>query len=324
MPFIASLTMGSARSAHDSGEPSPMGRTRILIVLAIAAIGAIGLALIVGAMTKHKTAPAPVVIASAAPAQPMAKVLVAKHDLPVGTRLGANDLAWQDWPADAVNKAYITDGQGARVAPAGGAAALADQAQQTAKAAAAVVVGGNGPMQQLYGSIVRAEILANEPIINAKLVRGGEGGYMAVVLRPGMRAVAVPMSVNTGRRAASSCPGDRVDVVQARPADPAANGGRPGFVAQTLLRNIRVLAIDQNAQPSKGGQQSQVGSTATLEVAAADSEVLARAKAQGEVILALRPYSDAGGPSGRGEAGLDSGQVRIFRSGQAPEVMVLQ
>jgi pilus assembly protein CpaB len=300
-----------------------MGRTRIIIVLAIAAIGAIGLALIVGAMTKHKPAQTQVVIASAAPAQPMAKVLVAKHDLSVGTRLGANDLAWQDWPADALNKAYITDGQGARVAPAGGAAALADQARQTAKAAAAVVVGGNGPMQQLYGSIVREEILANEPIINAKLVRGGEGGYMAVVLKPGMRAVAVPMSVNTDA-GGFILPGDRVDVVQARPADAAANGGRTGFVAQTLLRNIRVLAIDQNAQPSKGGQQSQVGSTATLEVAAADSEVLARAKAQGEVILALRPYSDAGGPSGRAAAELDSGQVRIFRSGQAPEVMVLQ
>ena len=284
-----------------------MGRTRIIIVLAIAAIGAIGLALIVGAMTKHKPAPTQVVIASAAPTQPMAKVLVAKHDLAVGTRLGANDLAWQDWPADAVNRAYITDGQGARVAPAGGAAALA----------------GNGPMQQLYGSIVREPILANEPIINAKLVRGGEGGFMAIVLRPGMRAVAVPMSVNTDA-GGFILPGDRVDVVQSRPADTASNGGRPGFVAQILLRNIRVLAIDQNTQPPKGGQQSQVGSTATLEVAAADSELLARAKAQGEVILALRPYSDAGGPSGRGAAGLDSGQVRIFRSGQAPEVMVLQ
>ena len=300
-----------------------MGRTRIIIVLAIAAIGAIGLALIVGAMTKHKPAPTQVVITSTAPAEPMAKVLVAKHDLAVGTRLGANDLAWQDWPADAVNRAYITDGQGARVAPVGGAAALADQARQTAKAAEQVVAGPAGPMQQLYGSIVREPILANEPIINAKLVRGGEGGFMAIVLRPGMRAVAVPMSVNTDA-GGFILPGDRVDVVQSRPADTASNGGRAGFVAQILLRNIRVLAIDQNTQPPKGGQQSQVGSTATLEVASADSELLARAKAQGEVILALRPYSDAGGPSGRGAAGLDSGQVRIFRSGQAPEVMVLQ
>jgi pilus assembly protein CpaB len=293
-----------------------MGRTRIIVVLAIAAIGAIGLALIVGAMTKHKPAPAQVVISSSAPAQPMARVLVAKHDLGIGTRLGANDLTWQDWPADAVNPAFITDGQGARVLVAGGAAAvIADQAKQTAKAAADVVAGGAGPMQQLYGSIVRQPILANEPITNTKLVRGGEGGFMAVVLKPGMRAVAVQVNTNTAA-GGFILPGDRVDVVQSRPADSASNGGRPGFVADTL---------DQNSQPPKNGVQSQVGSTATLEVAAADTEVIARAKAQGEVILALRAYSDAGGPSGRGAAGAeDSGTVHIFRSGQAPEVMVLQ
>jgi pilus assembly protein CpaB len=302
-----------------------MGRTRIIVVLAIAAIGAIGLALIVGAMTKHKPAPAQVVISSSAPAQPMARVLVAKHDLGIGTRLGANDLTWQDWPADAVNPAFITDGQGARVPVAGGAAAvIADQAKQTAHAAAQVVAGATGPMEQLYGSIVRQPILANEPITNTKLVRGGEGGFMAVVLRPGMRAVAVQVNTNTAA-GGFILPGDRVDVVQSRPADSASNGGRPGFVADTLLRNIRVLAIDQNSQPPKNGVQSQVGSTATLEVAAADTEVIARAKAQGEVILALRAYSDAGGPSGRGAAGAeDSGTVHIFRSGQAPEVMVLQ
>ncbi len=302
-----------------------MGRTRIIIVLAFAAIGAIGLALIVGAMTRHKPATTQVVIASSGPAQPMARVLVAKHDLAVGARLGVNDLAWQDWPADAVNPAFITDGQGARVAPVGGAAAvIADQARQTARTAEEVVAGGNGPMQQLYGSIVRQPILANEPITNTKLVRGGEGGFMAVVLKPGMRAVAVQVSVNTAA-GGFILPGDHVDVVQSRAADPASNGGHPGFVAQTLLRNIRVLAIDQNSQPPKSGVQSQVGSTATLEVAAADTGVLARAKAQGEVILALRAYSDAGGPSGRGvDDAQDAGQVRIFRSGQAPEVMVFQ
>jgi pilus assembly protein CpaB len=302
-----------------------MGRTRIIIVLAIAAIGAIGLALIVGAMTKHRTAPAQVVIASSGPAQPMARVLVARHDLAVGTRVGASDLAWQDWPADSLNPAFITDGQGARTPVAGGAAAvIADQAKQTAKAAAEVVAGGSGPMQQLYGAIVRQPILANEPIINTKLVRGGEGGFMSVVLKPGWRAIAVQVSTNTAA-GGFILPGDHVDVLQSRASDAASNGGHPGFVAQTLLRNVRVLAIDQTSQPPKGGVQSQVGSTATLEVAAADTEVIARAKAQGEVILALRAYSDAGGPSGRdGADQQDSGSVRIFRSGQAPEVMALQ
>ena len=300
-----------------------MGRTRIIIVLAIAAIGAIGLALIVGAMTKHKPAPAQVVITSSAPAQPMARVMVAKHDLAVGTRLGADDLTWQDWPANAVNPAFITDGQGARVEPAGGAAAIADQAKLTAKAAAEVVAGGAGPMQQIYGSIVRQPILANEPIINSKLVRGGEGGFMAVVLRPGMRAVAVQVNVNTAA-GGFILPGDHVDVLQSHPVDAASNGGHAGFAAETLLRNVRVLAIDQNSQAPKNGVQSQVGSTATLEVYAPDTQVVARAKAQGDVILALRPYSDAGGPTGRGVADADSNSVRIFRTGQAPEVMVLQ
>jgi pilus assembly protein CpaB len=300
-----------------------MGRARILVVLAIAAIGAIGLALLVGAITKHKTAPQ--VAISAGPAQPMAKVLVAKHDLAVGTRLGANDLAWQDWPVSGVNAAFITDGQGARVAPTGTTATIADQASRTAKAAAVVVTGGAGPMEQLYGAIVRQAILANEPITNAKLVRGGAGGYMAVVLQPGMRAIALPVSVNLAA-GGFILPGDRVDLIQAHADTSQGSGGSQGFVAQVLLRNIRVLAIDQNSQTPKNGTQTEVGATATLEVAAADTIVIARAKAQGEVMLALRPYSDLGGASGRAGASndQDDNQVRIFRNGQPPQVMVLQ
>jgi pilus assembly protein CpaB len=295
-----------------------MGRARIFIVLAIAAVGAIGLALIVGAMTKHRPPPQ---IAIAPSTQPMARVLVARHDLAVGARLTSNDMVWQDWPVSAVNPAFITDGHGARVLPNGATNAIADQANQTVRAAATAVAGGANPMDQLSGSIVRAQILANEPITNAKLVRGGEGGYMAVVLQPGMRAVALPVTASDAA-GGFILPGDRVDVVQARPAD--ASGGRGGFTAAVLLRNVRVLAIDQNSQPPKNGQQSQIGGTATIEVASADTELIARAKAQGEVVLALRPYSDANQASGPPTDQGNGGQVRIFRSGQAAETVTLQ
>jgi pilus assembly protein CpaB len=294
-----------------------MGRARIFIVLAIAAVGAIGLALIVGMMTRHRTPPP--VVAAAPPA--MARVLVARHDLPVGSRITSNDLTWQDWPSGGVNPAFITDGQGARVVPTGAAGAVAEQANQTVRAATTVVAGGQNPMDQLSGSIVRQAILANEPITDAKLVRGGAGGYMAVVLQPGMRAVAVPVTASDAA-GGFILPGDRVDIVQARPADNSS--GRAGYTAAVLLRNVRVLAIDQNSQPPKNGQQSQVGGTATIEVAAADTEVIARAKAQGEVVLALRPYSDANEPSGRATDQGDTGQVRIFRSGQSAETVTLQ
>jgi pilus assembly protein CpaB len=297
-----------------------MGATRIAI-LATAAIAAIGIALIVRQMASHHGAPPPQAVAQvASPARPMTQVLVARRDLPVGTRLGSGDLVWQAWPADAVNPVYITDGQAPAATPADPADIAKAQAGRAAKAATAAVTGTVGPMEAIYGSIVKDPILASEPIAKAKLVRGGEGGYMAVVLRPGMRAVSVNVTVGSAA-GGFILPGDRVDVMQGHAVDGGASG-HSGFAAGTLLRNIRVLAIDQTSQPPKGSQ-SLLGAVATLEVPASDAEVLVRAKAQGEVVLALRSYSDAGGPSGRGGVSTqDTGSVRIIRNGQTSEVMV--
>jgi pilus assembly protein CpaB len=303
-----------------------MGRARI-IVLIVAAVCAIGLALIVGSMLKHnKSTPVAPVQVVQAPQKPMARVLVAHMDLPIGHRLAAGDLVWQDWPADAVNPAFITDGQGTHIQPGAGAAAVAQEAGEAAKTAAAVVSGAQSPMDALYGSMVREPILSNEPITNTKLVRGGEGNYMAVVLKPGMRAVAVVVS-NDRAAGGFVLPGDHVDVIQSRQANAAGSGGGSSnnFVAQTLLRNVRVLAIDQTAQVKNGQSTMPAPATATLEVRPSDAEVLAKARSQGDIVLALRSYTDANGPTGRGGESLDNeGQVKIFRAGQAPEVMVLQ
>ena len=254
-----------------------------------------------------------VVIVSGARQAGMTQVLVAQKDLPAGTRLAMGDLTWQPWPADSVNPAFITDGR-AELPATNAAVAVANKA-----AAAATQAVAGGPMEAASGSIVRIPILANEPVTQAKLVRGGEGGYMAVVLNPGMRAVAVPVSV-TSAAGGFVLPGDRVDVLQGRPADPSG-GGHPGFVAETLLRNIRVLAIDQTSDAKT--VQSMVGAVATLEVAAQDAEILVKAKSQGDMVLALRPYADANQPSGRGISDPGAtGDVRIFRNGQLSDVTV--
>jgi pilus assembly protein CpaB len=296
-----------------------MGAVRI-IILAVAAVAAILLALIVGKLVSHKPA-APAAVAAAAPAKPMTRVVVAAHDLQIGTRLSAQDLTWQPWPVDAVNVAFVTDGQAEAPPPPGAVAGVASQTKHAASEAVSAMTGAHSPMEAMFGAIVREPILANEPVTNAKLVRGGEGGYMAVVLRPGMRAVAVPVSVNTAA-GGFILPGDRVDVLQARQTDSGGGASHP-YVAQTLLRNIRVLAIDQTAQPPKGGGQTVVGAVATLEVRSDDAELVTRAKAQGEMVLALRPYSDAGAPSGRtGDEALSVGSVRIIRNGQLTEATV--
>ncbi len=85
-----------------------MGAVRIAI-FAVAAIVAIVLAFLVRGMVTPKKAPAPVV-AVAAPAKPMANVLVASRDLPVGARLSATDMTWQPWPIEALNPNFVTDG----------------------------------------------------------------------------------------------------------------------------------------------------------------------------------------------------------------------
>jgi len=277
-----------------------MGALRIAI-LAVAAIAAIAVAVLVRGMMAPKHAE-PVV---AEAGKPTARVLVAQRDLPIGTTLAPADLGWQPWPAEALNDTLITDGAKPSPEPKGAA--------KVAKVAGDLVA-GPGPIEALEGAVVKEPILKGEPIVARKIVRGGEGGYMSVVLQPGMRAVGVPIS-NETTAGGFVLPGDRVDVVQSRDA-----GGEKGFVTETLLKNVRVLAIDQATEPGKDAK-TIVGSVATLEVPADDVPVLIRGRAQGQMVLVLRAYSDVGGPVGRGGLGGDT-TVRVFRADQATEVAV--
>ena len=291
-----------------------MGPVRI-IILVVAAIAAILLMVIVGGLISHKPASAPAV--AAAPAKPMTQVVVAAHDLAIGERLVQADLNWQDWPADAVNPSFITNGKTESAPGKDASAVVVTQGGRIADAAANAVVGGHSPMDGLLGAIVRTPILAHEPVTNAKLVRGGDGSYMAVVLSQGMRAIAVP--INAGNAAAGFIlPGDRVDVMQTTRNEGGDSGSQGGYVAQTLLQNIKVLAIDQSSVPPKNGGQAQLGQTATLEVRPAEAEILAIARARGEMTLTLRSYADVNASTNN--AGGKT--VQIIRNGQATETMV--
>ena len=271
-----------------------MGPARI-IVFAVAGIAALGVLLIAHGLMSRKPPPPAPVVAVAPPPAPMTQVLVAKRDLATGTSLAEGDLDWQPMPAEKVRADFITNG--AAIAPASGAAALASNA--TAVAAAAVSSSG-GPMQALYGSIVRAPIAASEPITEAKLVRGGGGGYMAVVLHPGMRAMAVPVTVGTGV-GGFILPGDRVDVLVTAPPMIGANGSARTnlHVTRTILSNVRILAIDQTVddrskEEKDKGKTGVIGRTATLELDPLQVEQLATAQATGVISLALRSVADNG------------------------------
>ncbi len=284
-----------------------------LLILVIAAIAAIALAFVVRGAFSPKKAPVAAAAAAPTPAQPTVRVLVAKRDLPTGTRLSSSDVGWQDWPVGGLNPTFTTDGAPPTVKASGAAGAAQDAA------ATASGLFGDAAIKALDGSVVREPFLAGEPIVARKIVKQGEGNFMAVVLAPGMRAMSVGVNVDTAA-GGFILPGDRVDLIVSH------DDGDKGIVTETVLRNVKVLAIDQAAQPAKDAQ-TMIGAVATLEVSAADTELVAgaqtKAKGGGALSLALRSYADAGAPTTRGSAPTGAGQtVRVLKAGQETQVTV--
>ncbi|HEV7353908.1 MAG TPA: Flp pilus assembly protein CpaB [Brevundimonas sp.] len=301
-----------------------------IAVIAVAAVSAIGLALVVRAMMGGE--PTATATASVAEVRPMAKVLVAARDLQPGQRLADADLEWKDWAVEDVNPVFITDGSVPipQAEAAADAAAEADEEDAGAAAArrvaeAAEALSGGGAKADFVGAVVREPILAGEPIVTRKIVRAGDSGYMAAYLQPGMRAMAVRVSVETAA-GGFILPGDRVDVLLTREMD-LGNAGTPEsarsrFASSTVMQNVKVLAIDQTTRADED-EQAVVGATATLELGPRDAEALALARSEGELSLVLRSYADTNGPSGRVAAPrTEARAVRVHRGDDVETVVV--
>lgn len=184
------------------------------------------------------------------------KVLVAARSLPAGHILQAEDLKWQPWPEDAVHEAYLPEGE-------------ADLADMT-------------------GKVVRNAFLAGQPLTRNAVVGPQDRGFMAAVLTPGMRAITVSISPTSGV-AGFVFPGDRVDLVVTHEVD---RGDAPVLqVAETVVRNVRILAIDQLVAMEPGAPQ--LGQTATLEVTPKQVEKINVMQSLGGLSLSLRPLADS-------------------------------
>lgn len=301
-----------------------------IVVICIAAVAAIGLALVVRAMGSSGEPTATAVAAVEAP--PMAKVLVAAKDLEPGRRLTDADLAWKDWPVAEVNPVFITDGSvpvPAAAAEAKPADSKAEKIKKAEEAAARVTraateLSTGGAKADYIGAVVREPILAGEPIVARKIVRAGDSGYMAAYLEPGMRAMAIRVTVETAA-GGFILPGDRADVLLTREVK-TPGGDAAKFVTATVMQNVKVLAIDQSTRAAEDAL-AVVGATATLEINGRDAELLSQAKSEGDLSLVLRSYADTAGPSGRTPAATRRSDgpaniVRVYREGQAEAVVV--
>ncbi len=211
-------------------------------------------------------------------------VLVAAENIALGAKVTARFLRWQEWPTEAISDFYIT---------------REDMP---------------GAMDEIVGSIARSMVLGGEPINQNKLVKADGGGFMSAILSAGMRAISTRISPETGA-GGFILPNDRVDVLLTRSETIQELGGKEHFITETILRNVRVLAIDQTVG-EEDGEQVVVGKTATLELSADQSEILALGGQTGEISLSLRSLADASNGGGGPETVTDrSSAVRVMRFG---------
>jgi pilus assembly protein CpaB len=255
------------------------------IIVLFIALGAGGIAVFLVGRSPDQTpppAPAPVVQLETA------EVLVANAEIGMGSLVSPQDLRWQTWPAAAAGASFLKK---------------SDRPDA---------------INQLAGSIARVPFSDGEPIREAKLIHANGSGYMAAILPTGMRAVSTDISAETGA-GGFILPNDHVDVILTRRDHDAeqANGGIETHVSETILTNVRVLAIDQTVE-EKGGQRVVVGKTATLELSSRLAEKLTLAHQLGSLSLALRSLVDSGKDQlGEGAAPAAGDTIVIYRGAVA-------
>lgn len=225
------------------------------IILIVAALLVAGVTAMLARSWIRSERTVPVAMAETVPS-PQVEILVAATNLPAGRIIQDGDLTWQQWPDVSLPEPYIrkTSGQ---------------------------------ELNDLLGSVVRSGIRQAEPVTNLAVVKSGERGFLAAVLSPGMRAVSIQISATSGV-SGFVFPGDRVDLLLTQDVD---NGGTMSRAAETLLTDVRVIGVDQNAD-DQNKMAASVARTVTLEVTPRQAEQVALASRMGELSLSLRSLPD--------------------------------
>lgn len=133
-------------------------------------------------------------------------------------------------------------------------------------------------LDQVIGQVSHSQLYAGEVLIARRLSEYGGGSALAAVLKPGMRAVSIRVDDVIGV-GGFVLPENRVDVIATFSDDGSTR-------AETIIRDVRVLAVDQRSDPQADGPV--VGRAVTLEVTPTDAEKLAASRQRGPLQLALR------------------------------------
>lgn len=187
------------------------------------------------------------------PASSLVQVVVAGRDIPFGQAIQPQMLSVIAWPKTALPPGAVTD-IGLLVTDPGGAPRRATHA-----------------------------IAQGELILVSKVSDFGEKVTIVQSLGPNTRAVAIKVEAETAVGGFVT-PGDFVDVV-------LTQGKDEGLRAVTILQNVRVVGVDQDADQNT--EMPEVARTVTVEVTAEQGQKLALAQKAGTLSLSLRTLDSA-------------------------------
>jgi pilus assembly protein CpaB len=240
-----------------------MGLRRIIVLL-IAVIAAGGTAMYARSWIEGQQTIA--AVAAPAPKETKHEVLVADLDLAAGTFVKPQHLRWQRWPTDDVPETYVL---------------------RSARSE-----------EVMIGAVVRQRIAVGEPITDGAVVKPGDRGFLAAVLNPGMRAVSVPITPTSGN-SGLIFPGDRIDLILTQTLIPAEGEGSARRVSETVLRNIRIIAMGvETGDDAEQGKNNEKAKTATFEVTPSQAETVALLTELGKLSLSLRSLAADGEAEG--------------------------
>ena len=213
-------------------------------------LGALALVAGIALFVVWLKAPAPA-IATEKPVVAPQSVLTAARALPAGTLLRADDLRWVpvatgDTPPDSFAHGQATEAE-------------------------------------VLGAATRREFRSGEALVADQLIKPTDPGFLPAVLAPGMRATSIAVDPAEGG-AGLIAPGDRVDVILTQTFTDTSLSASVRSVGETILRNLRVIAIDQTTRvpgmvpPGEARApvtlEPRLPKTVTLEVSVRQAEVL--------------------------------------------------
>ena len=134
-------------------------------------------------------------------------------------------------------------------------------------------------MEDVEGMVSTAAIGRGEILISGRFAAHESGSTLAALVSSNMRAVTVRVNDVIGV-AGFLLPGNRVDVLSSR------KDSNRRAVTETILQNLKVLAVDQTATTEQN--EPVIVRAVTLEMTPQQAETLVKARTEGEIQLTLR------------------------------------